>query len=445
MEESANNWSSKIGFILAAAGSAIGLGNIWRLPYLVAQNGGGTFLVIYLFFCFSIGLSILLAEFTIGRYMGKSLTTTLPSSVKFPNFFSRGSYIFLLVAFTLLSFYFVVAGWTLTYTFKSALNLIQYDMNGKNYYEGIFSDILSSPWQLIIPTILFVLITAMINYKGVIEGVEKVNLYMLPALFIMLIIMIVKVLTLDGAMGGVKYIFSFKPSFINKSMILSALGQAFFSLSVGMGIMIIFGSYVKSNYNLKQSAISTVLLGSVIGIFSSLMIIPAVFAFHLDINAGPSLTFMTLPTIFAQLPLGAFFATIFFLMMSFAALTSTISILETAIPFASHILKSSRKTSVVISSLILSILSVIQALSFNKLSFITLFGMNTFDLAGNFVNLGMMVSSIFLCILIGFCLPQYIIKNEITNHNTIIFKLFNLWYLSIKYIIPIIILLIMFY
>ena len=436
MEQSTHNWSSKIGFILAAAGSAIGLGNIWRLPYLVAQNGGGTFLVIYLFFCFSIGLSILLAEFAIGRYMGKSLTTKLPSSVKFPNFFSKGSYIFLLVAFSLLSFYFVVAGWTLTYTFKSAFNLIQYDMNGKNYYEGVFGDILSSPWQLIIPTLLFVLITAIINYKGVIEGVEKVNLYMLPALFIMLIIMIVKVLTLDGAIDGIKYIFSFNTAFITKATILSALGQAFFSLSLGAGTMIIFGSYVKSNYNLKQSAISTVLLGSGIGIFSSLMIIPAVFAFHLDINAGPSLTFMTLPTIFAQFPFGAFFATIFFLMMSFAALTSTISILETAIPFASNILKSSRQKAIIIFSIIVGFLSIIQSLSFNKLSFITLFGMNTFDLAGNFVNLGMMISSIFLCFLIGFCLPKDIIKNEITNHNTIIFKLFNVWYFAIKYVIP---------
>jgi NSS family neurotransmitter:Na+ symporter len=435
------NWSSKLGFVLASAGSAIGLGNIWRLPYLVAQHGGGTFLVLYFFFCLTIGLTILLAEFLVGRRLGNLFLTnnTQANQISNQNLFRNASYLFLFISTLILSYYFVVAGWTLTYTAQSLLGNIDYNGNNSEYYTNYFVGLLNNPVALIIPTLIFVLITALINQRGVVKGIEKANLYLLPLLFVILGLMIIRVLTLDGAGRGVAYVFSFDASAITQKALFAALGQAFFSLSVGMGAMIVYGSYVKKDFNLIKSALSIVALGGGIGLFTSLLIIPAVFAFNIDPNSGPSLTFMTLPAIFSQLPLGGLIAGFFFLMMAFAALTSTVSLFETSLPFTNRLLNTTRNQSIAVFTLVLFVLTTLQALSFNLTSHIKLFGVNYFDLSGTITDLGMMIGTIGICLLLAFNLKKQDLKSELTNDGTLNFKLFEVWYVSIKYIIPVVI------
>jgi NSS family neurotransmitter:Na+ symporter len=439
--EKENNvfWSSKLAFILAASGSAVGLGNIWRFPYLVGQHGGGTFIITYLLFSLIIGGSILLGELVLGRYLGTPILKDIKNKIN-NKFLSTSLTLLLIVAIIILSFYFVVSGWTLYYVYNSLANNISYGATSNtNYYSDVFSALLANPVELFIFTLIFIVITVAINYKGLIGGVEKANLYLLPLLFIMLIVIIFRSLTLEGAAEGVKFYFSFDASKITAPMLIDALGQSFFSLSLGMGIMLIYAAAIKKNYNLRESVASIVSIGAGVGLFSAMLIIPAVYAFGFKVNSGPSLTFITIPAIFSQVHFGVYFATLFFLIMAFAALTSTISLVETSLPLVEKYLKLSRRKSIALLSVVYVITALVQVLSFNMLQDVSIFGKNIFDFTNFLVNIAIVFGALLICIVVGWVLPLSTIKHEVTNENTSHFSLFSLWVIMIKYICPAII------
>jgi NSS family neurotransmitter:Na+ symporter len=441
---SGNAWSSKIGFILASAGSAVGLGNIWRFPYLVAEHSGGTFIFLYFLCVLFLGLPILLSEFIFGRYVGDPIFVSVKKRFTNIKYYHLYFYMSFVAVLLVLSFYFVVCGWTTFYFIQSVVGTIQYAGGNAVYYQNIFNGLLASPSSLIVYTFIFIVGTSLVNYLGLAEGVERANVFVLPLLFILLIIMIGRALTLDGAMSGVKYILQFDVTAINPQMFIAALGQAFFSLSIGIGTMLIFSSYVKKDFNLKSSAIYTVFIGSGVGVFTSLLIIPVVFAFHYDLNSGPALTFLTLPIVFASMDFGSLLASAFFLVMLMASLTSTISLVETALPSILYVLKTSRRVSIIIFTFLCMIVSTIQALSFNLLGDVKVFGLTTFDLANSMADYLLILGALVICFIIGWKLPINIVFNEVTNNGTIKFKLFRIYLFIVKFMAPAIILLILF-
>ncbi len=314
-------WSSKLGFIFAAAGSAIGLGNIWRFPYIAGENGGAAFVFTYLVCVIAIGLPVMLAELALGRATQRNpvgaIEAVRPGSVwKFVGILG------VLTGVAILSYYAVIAGWTIGYMISSAL--------GKPIDFGAF---VSNPVAMIFYQALFLLLTIAVVSGGVEGGIERWAKILMPMLLILLVILIIRSLTLDGAMRGLE--FYLKPDFskLNYNVIISALGQAFFSLSLGMGTMMTYGSYLKKEDNAVSSGFQVAIFDTLIAFMAGLLIFPALFAVGKDPAAGPGLVFQILPDIFKALPLGNLFGALFFLLLAVAALTSTISLLEVPVAY----------------------------------------------------------------------------------------------------------------
>ncbi len=314
-------WSSKLGFIFAAAGSAIGLGNIWRFPYIAGENGGAAFVFTYLVCVIAIGLPVMLAELALGRATQRNpvgaIEAVRPGSVwKFVGILG------VLTGVAILSYYAVIAGWTIGYMISSAL--------GKPIDFGAF---VSNPVAMIFYQALFLLLTIAVVSGGVEGGIERWAKILMPMLLILLVILIIRSLTLDGAMKGLE--FYLKPDFskLNYNVIISALGQAFFSLSLGMGTMMTYGSYLKKEDNAVSSGFQVAIFDTLIAFMAGLLIFPALFAMGKDPAAGPGLVFQILPDIFKALPLGNLFGALFFLLLAVAALTSTISLLEVPVAY----------------------------------------------------------------------------------------------------------------
>ncbi|XWO13414.1 sodium:neurotransmitter symporter [Candidatus Hepatincola sp. Pdp] len=440
MSLSNNQTFSKLGFILTAAGSAVGLGNIWRFPYLTANNGGGTFILVYIVCSIFIGLSLLIAEFVIGKYLGHPFLEKL-THLKHHKVISKVIYLNPVLAFLIMSFYFVVAGWTLFYLVNSATTFIHYKTSSSHmYYESIFNNLLANPIQLFIYAFIFLLITSFINYKGIIEGVEKLNLFLLPLLFVLLVVMVLKILSLNNAFDGVKYLFEFHKESFNLKMLVNALGQAFFSLSVGLGNMIVFASFVPKNYNLKTSALSITIIGTLVGIFAALLIIPAVFSFGYSLNTGgPGLAFITLPMVFAHMNFGIVLAILFFLVMVFAAVTSTISLVEVTIPYLIKLFNISRNQAIILNGIIVTILLFIQCLSFNIFSGIKIFNNNIFDFSNLLTSILFIFGATLIAFMIGWGMSKKDVRKELTNNESIAFPFFKTWLFTVKYIVPIIV------
>ena len=434
---------SKLGFILAAAGSAIGLGNIWRLPAQVFQYGGGTFLFTYFFICLTFGLGVLIAELAIGRYLGPDYLKAAPAKLKEHNKSSGLSSILYLAgipSILILSFYFVVCGWVLYFLTQTVIGGISYspEVGTANYYEGIFGNLITNDFQVLIYMAIFVALTALINFKGLINGIERANFIMLPALFIILILMIIRSVTMPGALEGVKYIFSFDFNLITLETIIAALKQSFFTLSLGMCVMITFSASSDKTMNLRSTALYTVLLGSGIGLFTSLLIVPAAFSVNYDLNAGPSLTFITLPNIFAGLPFGILFATLFFLVMMMAAITSTISLYEVATNVLKTLLKITRNQTITLLFILFVILSSIQVYSFTSLSGVHIGKLGIFDFSSNLADLGLVFFGLWSCIFVSYIFGKKAIYDELSNQNSLPFGSFSIWYVFVKYISPIV-------
>jgi NSS family neurotransmitter:Na+ symporter len=322
--EQREQWGSKLGFILAAAGSAVGLGNIWRFPYITGQNGGAAFVLIYVAIVFIIGFSVMLAEMAIGR---KAQLNAVGSFEKLKGgAWPIVGWMGIAAGFIILSFYCVIGGWTIKYTIFSFTGLMDAAAAGKA--GDIFGGFVTNTTQVVIYQAIFMLATIFIVAKGIGEGIERYCKFLMPALFVILIVLIVRAVTLPGAEKGLA--FYLKPDFskLSGGSLGAALGQAFFSLSLGMGCMITYGSYVDRKTALPSSAIQVCFIDTMVALLAGLVIFPAVFAFGVDAGAGPGLTFVTLPGVFAKMPGGMIWSALFFILLFIAAITSSISLLE---------------------------------------------------------------------------------------------------------------------
>ncbi|MCC8144491.1 MAG: sodium-dependent transporter [Tannerellaceae bacterium] len=428
-------FGSKLGVILATVGCAVGLGNIWRFPYMTGANGGAAFLLLYVICILLLGLPVMITEFFIGRHSRRNAAGAFKAMAPGTKWSIIG-YNGVLAAFLILGFYSVVAGWTLEYiteAFSSSLS-------GKSAVEfaNDFTAFSSSIVRPVVWTVIFVVLTHFIVVSGVDKGIERASKWMMPVLFLMLVVLCIRSVTLPGAEKGLAFLF--KPDFskIDSSVVLSAMGQAFFSLSIGMGCLITYSSYFGEKTNLQATALQVTILDSLVAILAGVMIFPAVFSFGIEPTAGPELVFITLPNVFNQLPLGNVWSIIFFLLLGLAALTSTISLHEVATAYVHEEYNTTRKRAGAFVSLEILILGVISSLSMGILKEYTVFGLTFFELL-DYVTTKIMLpfSGMLICIFVSKRVDKSILKEELTNKGTVPFYFFNTYAFFTKYIAPV--------
>lgn len=429
-----SNFSSKIGFVLAAAGSAVGLGNLWRFPYLAAQYGGGTFLFVYLILAVTFGFTLMIAEIALGRKTGLSAIGAFQLLDK------RFSFLGLLASIVpviIFPYYSVIGGWVIKY-FAAFVSGNLEAAAADNY----FTNFISSTTEPLGWFFLFIALTSVIVLLGVEKGIETVSKFMMPVLVILTIGIAFYGLTIDGAMEGL--IYYIKPSMENFSVktILAAMGQLFYSMSLAMGIMITYGSYMKKDNNMESSVRQIEIFDTGIAFFAGLMIIPAVFAFSggtaENLGKGPSLMFITLPKVFHNMPLGRAIGTLFFLLVFFAALTSAISLMETIVSILRDKFHWERSFTCILVTVIALLMGVPSSLGFGVWSHISFFGklsiLDMFDFVSNSVL--MPIVAIFTCIFVGFIIGPKSISDEVKISNGT-FKGEKLFSVMIKWIAPI--------
>ncbi|WP_289184674.1 sodium-dependent transporter [uncultured Parasutterella sp.] len=388
-------FTGKAGFILASVGAAIGLGAIWKFPYMAGAEGGAAFLIPYIFFSFTLAFGLLLAEITLGK-AGKGGIVTAYRNLGGP-FWSVLGYLGILIGFVVLSFYSVVGGWCLMYLFES---IVGFSASTPQALGSLFGELSSSPSISVCAQVGFLALVGFVVAFGIRGGIELCSKILMPLLFIFMCILIVTGLCQPGAWKGVEYLFM--PDFLKFSWkaLLDAMGLVFFSYSVGAGCMVTYGAYIDKKTDLISSTFWIVTLSLLISLMAGLMILPANFAFGMDPAAGPGLTFITMPAIFSMLPAGQFFAIVFFCCLVVAALTSAVSMLEIDITWMVQELKLSRPVAVAVCLIFMLILSVPCALSFGVLADVKFFGKTVFDSADFLVsNLGLPIGGIIACML----------------------------------------------
>ena len=432
-----DSFSSKFGVIAATAGSAVGLGNIWRFPYVAGESGGGAFVLIYLAFIFVIGVPVMLSEFVIGRKAQKNTFGAFKKLAPGKPWFIIGI-MGLVAAFFILAFYSTIAGWTLEYIIKAVSNGFK-DQDT----TLIFESFKTSTFKPLIWQFIFMFLTGWIVFSGVKNGIEKYTKILMPILFVLILLMCIRALTLDGALKGLEFLF--KPDFskITWGVVLEALGQAAFSLSIGMGALITYGSYIRKDNNLPQTAFQVSIADTLIALLAGVMIFPAVFALGMDPQAGPGLVFQVLPELFMKMPGGYIFSIVFFTLLAVAALTSTVSLLEVVVAFASEELKMSRKKATVLGAIAIWLVGIIATLSFSDLSNVKLFDLTIFDILDYVsANILLPIGALFIVIFLGWFLSKKLITDELTNQGTLKMKFFGLFIFIIKFIAPVAILLV---
>lgn len=433
------SWGSRFGFIMAAAGSAIGLGNIWRFPYLAGENGGAAFIFVYLLAVFFVGLTVMLAEFSIGRAAGQDAIGSFRRLAPGTPWWLTGA-LGVLAAFVILSFYGVVGGWTIAYILKSFSTPLT-ALNADSFVGFI-----SNPLQPIFWQLLFMGITIFIVVMGIQGGIEKWSKILMPAIFVILILLIIRGITLEGSSAGIKFLLSPDWSKITSKSVLAALGQAFFSLSLGMGTMITYGSYLSKKENLTSSAFTVVSLDTAIAILAGFAIFPALFALGGEPASGAGLVFITLPGIFDKLPLGPLFSAIFFVLLFFAALTSAISILECVVAYTKDQLGWERKKGAIVIGGLITLLGVACSLSNGAWSSFTLpypgqaNPLNLMDWLGVFTDTLLPTGGLFICLFIGFKWKVANAVNELTNNGQLGASWVPAWKVLVTYICPVVIL-----
>lgn len=432
---SRDNFGSKFGIIAAAAGSAVGLGNIWKFPYVAGENGGGAFLLVYLFFVLVIGVPVMMSEFAIGRRGQKNAFRSfgvIAPGTKWGVIGIMG----VVAAFFILAFYSSVAGWTLEYIVNSATN--KFAGQTPQDLNASFNTFIANPLRPVIWQLVFMVLTALIVLAGIKKGIEKYTKLLMPFLFLLILILCIRSVTLDGVKEGLAFLF--KPDFSNFTgkTILYALGQAFFSLSLGMGALITYSSYFSKKENLASTAVQVALADSLIAIMAGIMIFPAVFAFGIEPSSGPSLVFITLPGIFQQMPGGSVFGTIFFILLAVAALTSTISLLEVVVACFSEELRISRKKATVIATVAVSILGIFATLSSGPLENVKIFGMSIFDILDYTAsNVLLPLGGLLIVLFVGWFAGRKITKSELTNKGKLKATYFPYFRFIVKFIAPV--------
>ncbi|HZJ84558.1 MAG TPA: sodium-dependent transporter [Syntrophomonadaceae bacterium] len=424
-------WGSRVGFILAAAGSAVGLGNIWRFPYLTGENGGSAFILIYLGFVVVVCLSVMIAEFAVGR---RTKLSAVGAYKKFSPSWTFAGVLGVLSAFLIMGFYPVVGGWSLAYIYKSVAGLLS-----SAGISDAFGAFIGDPIQPVIWMIVYLAINVVIVAKGIAGGIEKAGKVLMPTLFVLLLIIIGRSVTLPGSSAGMDFLL--KPDFskVTGQTFLAALGQAFFSLSLGMGCMMTYGSYLNKNENIPKNALIVTMMDTTCAILAGLAIFPALFAFGLEPTEGPGLVFVVVPTLFSKMGgIGVILSVIFFVALTVAALTSSVSLLEVVVAYLIDEKGVSRKASVGISGGIMVITSMLASLSMGLLSDFTIFGVGFFDLFDKLTDkIFLAIGGALLAVFVGWFVKKEDLHDELTNGGTHEFKLFNVWYILMKFVIPI--------
>lgn len=420
-------WGSNFGFIMAAAGSAVGLGNLWKFPYLAGKNGGGAFVLVYLLIVLFIGFTIMLGEMAIGR---STQLSSYNAYQKISKKWAPVGAIGVIAGFVILSFYSVVGGWVLNYLGQTVLGKIPADT--ASYFGSFISDpVVPIFWHLV-----FMVATALIVFKGIGGGIEKACKFMMPALFVLLIVISIRAITLPGAAAGIAFYLTPDISKITAGTVVAALGQVFFSLSLGMGCIITYGSYLSKEENLEKNSIVVPFLDTLVALLAGFAILPAVFALGFEPGAGPGLMFITLPQVFAKMPLGWLFGVLFFVLVLFAALTSSISLLEVTVAYMQDQHKWSRTKSVMLLSALMFLIGVPASLSMGVWSEILIFGKNIFDFLVFVSDILLPLGGLLMCIFIGYVWGMDKAVNEITNGGKLSFKLRGFWTVMIKFIAP---------
>lgn len=409
-------WTSRIGFVLASAGAAVGLGAIWKFPYMAGTNGGSAFLFPYILMTFTVGAALLIAEVALGR-AGRGGIVTAYRNLAGRAWVPAG-YLGVLTGFLVLCFYSAIGGWTLAYFAEAVTGsgLIA-DQNELGAHFGAF---VSDPVLALGFQWLFLLINGLIVALDVTKGIERISKVLMPLLFVMMLVLIGRGLMLPGATAGLEFLFKFDPSAFTWSALLQAMGFTFFSLCVGCGCMLTYGSYLDKGSNLVGGCLWITFLAVVSSILGGLMIMPSVFAFALDPTAGPGLTFITMPAVFAQLPFGQVFAVIFYLCIVVAAVTSSVSMIEIVVAFLIDEHRLSRSAAAMLATLALAIVGALPCLSFGKLSDITFFGGKTiFDMFDFFTsNISLPIGGLIILWLAGQkCWPM--IRDDITRNSNL--------------------------
>lgn len=430
-----DNFGTRLGLLAAAAGSAVGLGNIWKFPYITGKNGGAAFILVYLLCITLIGIPVMLSEFALGRKTQANAVEAF-KKVEPKKKWHLAGVLSVSTAFIILSYYAIIAGWIFNYITKSMtgkLSNVEPSALG-DYFGGI----ISKTGEPLFFNFLVIGLTTIVVIAGVKKGVEKYSKILMPILFLLLVVLMVRSLTLDGASKGLEFLF--KPDFsqLTTAGVLEALGHSFYSLSLGMGIIMTYGSYIKKEENLVSLAFQVTILDTLVALMAGIVIFPAVFAYGLEPNQGPALIFVTLPAVFKAMPFGAFFETLFFVLIAIAAITSTISLLEVVVAFFTEKFNMERKRATILISIAVFIVGIPSTLSFGAWSNVKIFGKSIFD-SFDFLtsNIFLPMGGILVCVFVGWVWGTKNAAREISSDGTYSFKLCKVYSFIVKVLAPV--------
>lgn len=437
-----NTFNSKFGTIAALAGSAVGLGNIWKFPYIAGENGGAAFLILYIVISVLISVPVMLSEFVIGRRgQGNTLRSYINSSGK-KGWGAVGA-LSLIAGMIILSFYCVIAGWSLEYIYLSITH--NFASMTAEEMSMMFSNFVNSN-RPILWTIIFLAMNSVILSFGISKGIERCSKFMIPALFLMLLLIVIISFFLPGFKEGATFFLLPKWSDVTEQTVIMALGQSFFSLSLGMAIMTTYGSYIKKDQSLVSAALIVTGATVLMAILAGLAIFPSVFTHHVAVTAGPGLVFVTLPPLFAQMPAGNFVSLMFFVLLLFAAITSSFSLMEAGTAYVSEEWKIKGKPigripALIILFVILGIIAILCALSQKEGSSLIVMGKTLFDFVDEVTaNYMLPLSGIASCLLMGIFMPRDIVFNELTSEGKFSATWVRFFYWLTRYLCPIVIL-----
>lgn len=437
--ESRKNFGSKLGVVFAAAGSAVGLGNVWRFPTEVGNNGGAAFILIYLLCVILVGMPVMLSEFLIGRHT-HSNTVSAFARLAPGSWWRIGGVEGVFVAFLIFSYYIIISGWTLYYMIESLMGNLLADRN----YSEYFNTFVSHPWKPILCAAAFMAVTHAVIVRGVQSGIERFSKVMMPMLLLIIGILVICSFGMPGSSQGLTFLL--KPDFskITGGVVLSAMGQAFFSLSLAMGCLCTYASYFSAETNLPKTVLSVCSIDTFVAVLSGFIIFPAVFSVEgATVDAGPGLVFQTLPNVFNiafhSMPVvGYVFSGMFYMLLILAALTSAMSLHEPVTAYLLEVTGMSRRAAATCVSCSCVALSCLCALSFGALSDCQLFGMTVFELF-DFVSskLILPLGGIIICLFVGWRLDRKIVLDEVTNGGKLHFCFFRAYIFLIRYVVPV--------
>ena len=444
MSNERGNFGSKIGIVLATAGSAVGLGNVWRFPYMVGEDGGAAFILIYIICILLLGLPGMICEFIVGRHAQANAAAAY-DKLSGGRPWKLVGYLGILTSTIILGFYAVVAGWCLQYLYAALVGQLSGDAN---YVKDYFVSFSSSPVRPILFGVAFILITHLVVVRGVRGGIERASKTLMPILFLLLLILVVASCLLPGAMEGVRFLFQPDFSKLSSNVMLDALGQAFFSLSLGTACLCTYASYFSRDTNLLASAGQIALLDTMIAILSGLMIFPAAASVGISPDSGPSLIFITLPNVFQQafaaMPVvGYVVGVMFFALLVFAALTSTISMHEIGTAFFTEEWNLPRRRSAWVLTVVASLICVVCSLSVGAMDELKLLGISVMDFCDQLTaNFMLPTGALLACLFVGWYIPRQVAHDEFTNWGTHGQRIFPVFLFAVRYVCPLCIILV---